>query len=67
VIASLWSVDDDATRELMTRFYRNVMAHMSRAEALAAAQEAVRALPEFSDPHFWAAFVLSGEDGPVVR
>ena len=63
VVASLWAVDDEATAVLMQAFYRNRAAGMGDAEALAAAQRAVRedaAHPEWAAPYYWAAFVLVG-------
>ncbi len=63
VVASLWSVDDAATTALMVAFHENRLAGMSDAEALAAAQRAVReheAHPEWALPYYWAAFVLVG-------
>jgi len=42
VIASLWSVDDQATAALMTLFYRNLWRdHLPAAEALRQAQLAI--------------------------
>ncbi len=66
VVASLWRVDDDATAELMERFYRAMLADgLPPAAALRAAQiemlrgEATR--EEWRQPFYWAAFVLQGE------
>ena len=39
---SLWSVDDDATRLLMTRFYENYISGMTKMESLREAQTYVR-------------------------
>jgi CHAT domain-containing protein/Tfp pilus assembly protein PilF len=58
VIASLWSVDDAATEELMVAFYRHWQAGKGKAEALQAAQAELQ--QEYASPYFWAAFVLSG-------
>ena len=59
-ITSLWRVDDDATRELMERFYSYLwVEQMSKAEALWKAKCNLR-----SDGHpkrHWAAWVLSGD------
>jgi CHAT domain-containing protein len=65
VVASLWSVDDEATSVLMTEFYRNRTAGMTDAEALAVAQRALREdteHPEWAEPYFWSAFVLTGRN-----
>jgi CHAT domain-containing protein len=61
VVASLWSVDDEATALLMERFYTHLREGMSKAEALRQAQlEAQETHPE---PYYWAGFVLSGKGG----
>ena len=57
IVASLWSVDDNATAELMKAFYRN-LASMNKEEALRQAQIATR--QKFPHPFFWAAFQLTG-------
>lgn len=60
VVASLWTVNDAATSELMTRFYKNQAAGMSEAEALATAQRTLRQHRDWSAPDYWAGFVLMG-------
>jgi CHAT domain-containing protein len=57
IVASLWSVDDRATAQLMESFYRN-LAHMSKLEALRQAQ--INTRRAFPHPFFWAAFQLTG-------
>jgi CHAT domain-containing protein len=62
VVASLWQVDDQATAQLMTRFYRHMLAGGERpAAALRAAQRELAADPRFSAPYFWAGFVIQGD------
>ena len=61
VVASLWSVDDQATGLLMTSFYQHLRNGDSKAEALRAAQADVRA--RYPHPYYWAAFVLTGDPG----
>jgi CHAT domain-containing protein len=63
VISSLWNVDDRATSELMTSFYKRLREGMSKAAALRAAQAETRAKPEYSHPYYWAGFVLIGQPG----
>jgi CHAT domain-containing protein len=65
VVASLWKVDDRATATLMRSFYQHLRAGKGKAEALQAAQAELRSQYEFSDPSYWAAFVLSGDHGPM--
>jgi len=66
VVASLWSVDDEATGALMTAFYTALAEGQGKAEALASAQAALRSdpdHPEWAHPYYWAAFVLNGSPG----
>ncbi len=62
VVASLWKVDDAATKELMVDFFRRWKAGESTAAALRGAQERMRDDPKglFKDPKHWAAWVLWG-------
>ena len=74
VLASLWSVEDEATAELMERFYRHLRTGKSKDEALRAAQlELIRRPLRVPDgrggwternaaaPYFWAALQLVGD------
>ncbi len=62
VVASLWKVDDRATAELMTHFYRAMLKDGLRpSAALRAAKEAMWRQKRWHEPYFWAAFVLQGE------
>ncbi len=62
VMASLWSVDDEVTSELMARFYKSLeQDKMSPAAALRAAQIAVSRDKRWSAPYYWAGFQLQGE------
>ncbi|MDE5675361.1 MAG: CHAT domain-containing protein, partial [Muribaculaceae bacterium] len=56
ILMSLWSVDDKATAELMTEFYRGLIAGQEPDEALVNAQRTLRAEGYSQDK--WAAFVL---------
>lgn len=61
-LATLWSVRDLSTSELMSEFYRQLNRDegISRAEALRQAQLALLARPEYDHPFFWSPFVLVG-------
>jgi len=65
VIASLWTVDDEATSILMKTFYVNLKRGLSKAAALQAAQIATR--KRYPHPFYWAAFVLTGDPGENQR
>ena len=62
VVVSLWSVNDRATAELMTKFYQKMLkAGQSPAAALRAAQVEMWKQKQWQAPYYWAAFVLQGE------
>jgi CHAT domain-containing protein len=64
LVMSLWKVPDEATRELMRDFYAHLLAGRPRAEALRAAQLALKARDP--DPMVWGAFILQGETGVLA-
>jgi CHAT domain-containing protein len=59
VMASLWQVDDKATKELMSSFYKHLLA-TDKMEALRRAKHYLLKTPSFSHPFFWSAFNLYG-------
>ncbi|HVG06697.1 MAG TPA: CHAT domain-containing tetratricopeptide repeat protein [Thermoanaerobaculia bacterium] len=62
VMASLWLVEDRATAELMSRFYRAMLKNrLPPAAALRSAQLSIRGDPRWQDPFYWAPFVLQGD------
>lgn len=62
VLVSLWNVDDAATAELMTRFYRLLLKEkLSPTQALRRAQLEIQTDTEWKSPYYWAAFSLQGE------
>lgn len=62
VIASLWQVNDNATAELMKRFYHGMLLdRLTPAAALRRAQLQIAAVPRWASPYFWAPFVLQGD------
>ncbi|MGB3405629.1 MAG: tetratricopeptide repeat protein [Microcoleaceae cyanobacterium] len=62
VLVSLWNVDDVATAEMMTRFYRLLLTEkLSATAALKQAQLEMQTETEWKSPYYWAAFTLQGE------
>jgi CHAT domain-containing protein/tetratricopeptide (TPR) repeat protein len=65
VVASLWRVEDRATAELMSRFYRGLLLEgRSPAAALREAQLAIRSDKRWRSPYYWSGFVLQGDWQP---
>jgi CHAT domain-containing protein len=58
VVMTLWTIPDAPTADLMTAFYRELLAGRSKAVALRAAMLATR--ERHPDPANWAAFTLIG-------
>jgi CHAT domain-containing protein len=60
VVAARWSIDSEATRALMNRFYAGLIAGKSVPEALSSAEADVAAAPNWSHPYYWAGFDVFG-------
>ena len=58
LLMSLWKVDDSATNLLMTEFYKNYLSGKSKRHSLQLAQQSLRNNAKYSDPEYWAAFIL---------
>lgn len=58
LLMSLWKVDDTATQKLMIEFYRHYLSGKSKQESLNLAQQSLRNDSQYSDPEYWAAFIL---------
>ena len=62
LVASQWKVDDEATAELMERFYSKILKEGERpAAALRAAQIEMWRQKDWKSPFYWAAFAFQGE------
>ncbi|MDB5271795.1 MAG: hypothetical protein JWO58_162 [Chitinophagaceae bacterium] len=64
IIVSLWNVSDQATGQLMDKLYNNILQNtscISYAKALQKAKLDLMQTKEFSDPYFWAPFILVGK------
>ena len=53
---SLWSVNDAATRLMMTSFYEALLGGLPRHQAFLKAQKTVR--ETYPQPHYWAPFIM---------
>ena len=65
LVMSLWKVPDKQTQELMSDFYRRILAGEARAEALRQAQLAMK--QKYPDPYYWGAFICQGDPSPLSR
>jgi CHAT domain-containing protein/tetratricopeptide (TPR) repeat protein len=62
LVLSLWNVNDQATAEFMTRFYKLILENnLTPAQALRETQLQMQTETEWKHPYYWAAFVLQGE------
>ncbi len=57
ILMALWKVDDEATKTLMTAFYRYYCQGNNKRQALRLAQQEVHK-NGYSNPYYWAGFVL---------
>lgn len=56
IIMSMWKVDDQATQQLMSLFYKN----RGKSESVAAAfrEAQLSLLQQYKDPYYWGAFMM---------
>lgn len=60
VVASLWSVNDASTRNLMVLFYREIKKGAYNRALTNAKRTFIRENRQYAHPYFWAGFVLNG-------
>lgn len=69
VIASLWTVNDRSTAQIMEGFYQNLDGGKTIADALKTAKLAYLSNPDvppmLQSPYFWAALTMTGADKAV--
>ncbi|HYG03931.1 MAG TPA: CHAT domain-containing protein [Chryseosolibacter sp.] len=58
IVMSLWSVDDDATQELMSTFYTELMKSGNQHESFRIAQQHIK--EKYKTPFYWGAFIMVG-------
>jgi len=63
LVMSLWKVPDMQTTELMSEYYRHLLAGEGRSDSLRQAQAAVRR--RWPAPFYWGAFICQGAWGPL--
>ncbi len=58
VVMSLWKVDDAATKDLMTTFYKEYLKSGNKRASFLNAQRKIK--KKYKDPIYWGAFVMLG-------
>lgn len=58
IVMSLWNVDDDATQQLMSIFYEEMLQTGDQHQAFRTAQQKVK--EKYHKPFYWGAFIMVG-------
>ena len=69
IIMTLWQVADKSSSELMTSFYKYLKRGKSKQEAMRLAKlDYLETADDLtSNPYFWSAFVVLGDNSPIYR
>jgi CHAT domain-containing protein/tetratricopeptide (TPR) repeat protein len=66
LLLSLWSVNDQATAQLMARFYYHLKAHRSIERALQKTKLELINSDVLSHPYYWAGFIAHGDTNKII-
>ncbi len=66
VLMSLWAVNDEATYQLMERFYRHLVDSETPMNALRRAKLEMIGSDVLSHPYYWAGFIVNGKSDAVI-
>ena len=66
ILMSLWAVNDQATYQLMERFYSHLRSSKQIASSLRKTKLEMIASDEVSHPYYWAGFIVTGKSDHVL-
>lgn len=61
LLVSQWPVSDESTAKMMVDFYQHLLSGEGKTQSLREAKLALIKDPKFSQPYYWAPFVLIGQ------
>ncbi len=64
-LMSLWKVNDQATKDLMIKYYQGLLENQGRSEAWRQVQLEMLNSGQYQHPYYWAAFVPVGDWSPM--
>ena len=69
VIRTAWEINDEASAAIITRFYYHLSKGKEKNEAMRQAklEYLKEASPAFTNPWYWAAYEVLGDNAPVAR
>jgi CHAT domain-containing protein len=68
VIKTSWEINDETSKEIISRFYRHLSKGKEKdvAMRLAKLEYLKNSSPAFTNPYYWAAYEVLGDTRPVV-